>query len=80
MEIGPGGDNKAHVDKRLAEVRELLRQRKYVCTVCGHVYDPAEGDEAHGVKAGTPFADLPDTWVCPAGGESKDRFTPVDEK
>ncbi len=80
MEIGPGGDNKAHVEKRLAEVRKLLRARKYVCTVCGHVYDPAKGDEAHGVKAGTPFAELPDTWVCPGGGESKDRLIPVDEQ
>lgn len=78
MEIGPGGWRRDHVEKRLAEVRELLRQRKYICTVCAHVYDPAQGDEARGVAPGTPFADLPDDWVCPAGGEAKDRFIPVD--
>ena len=39
---------------------------KYVCTVCGHVYD----EEAEGVK----FEDLPDTWVCPMCGVGKDMF------
>ena len=36
---------------------------KYVCTVCGWVYDPAVGDPEHGIKPGTSFADLPDDWT-----------------
>jgi rubredoxin len=47
---------------------------KYVCTVCGYVYDPAVGDPDNGVEPGTPFAKLPDDWVCPVCGASKDQF------
>jgi rubredoxin len=48
---------------------------KYVCNVCGYVYDPAEGDPDNGVKAGTAFENLPDDWVCPICGASKDEFS-----
>lgn len=47
---------------------------KYVCTVCGYVYDPAEGDPDNGVSPGTSFADLPDDWVCPVCGADKSQF------
>ena len=47
---------------------------KYVCTVCGHIYDPAEGDPDAGIPAGTPFEDLPDNWVCPVCGVTKADF------
>ena len=49
---------------------------KYVCTVCGYVYDPALGDPDSGIKAGTSFDDLPDDWVCPVCGAGKDQFEP----
>ena len=44
--------------------------KKYVCTVCGWVYDPAEG----GIAPGTAFEDIPDDWVCPLCGVGKDDF------
>jgi rubredoxin len=47
---------------------------KYVCTVCGYVYDPEEGDPDNGVAAGTPFKDIPDDWTCPVCGATKDQF------
>ncbi len=49
---------------------------KYVCQVCGYVYDPALGDPDNGVKPGTAFADLPEDWVCPVCGADKDSFSP----
>jgi rubredoxin len=49
---------------------------KYVCNVCGYVYDPAQGDPESGVAAGTPFKDLPAEWVCPICGAGKDEFSP----
>lgn len=49
---------------------------KYVCTVCGWVYDPAVGDPDNGIDPGTAFADLPDDWVCPVCGAEKDQFEP----
>jgi len=47
---------------------------KYVCQVCGYIYDPAEGDSDSGVSPGTKFEDLPDDWVCPVCGAEKDEF------
>jgi len=52
--------------------------KKYVCDVCGYIYDPAEGDKDGGIKPGTAFEDLPADWVCPMCGASKDDFSPVD--
>lgn len=48
--------------------------QKYVCGVCGYVYDPANGDPDNGIKAGTKFEDLPEDWVCPVCGASKSQF------
>ena len=47
---------------------------KYRCTVCEYVYDPSLGDPGNGIKLGTAFEDLPDTWVCPECGVGKDMF------
>ena len=47
---------------------------KYECTLCGYIYDPAEGDPDNGVEAGTAFNDLPADWECPLCGASKDDF------
>ena len=47
---------------------------KYRCIVCGWLYDPAVGDPDNGIKPGTKFEDLPDTWVCPECGVGKDSF------
>ena len=49
---------------------------KYVCDVCGWVYDPAVGDPENNVPPGTAFEDLPDDWVCPECGATKDQFSP----
>ncbi len=46
---------------------------KYECP-CGYIYDPAEGDLAHGVEPGTAFEDLPDGWVCPKCGAEREYF------
>ena len=53
--------------------------KKYECTACGHIYDPAVGDPDSGIKPGTAFEDLPDVWVCPVCGVGKDEFEPVEE-
>jgi rubredoxin len=47
---------------------------RYVCILCGYVYDPAEGDPEGGIPAGTPFEELPEDWVCPACGVGKEYF------
>jgi len=48
--------------------------KKYVCSACGYVYDPAQGDPDNGVAPGTAFADVPEGWVCPLCGVGKEMF------
>lgn len=50
--------------------------KRYVCDLCGFVYDPAEGDPVNGVDPGTPFEDLSEDWLCPACGVGKEYFIP----
>ena len=47
---------------------------KYECGVCKYIYNPKTGNEKAGIAPGTNFEDLPDNWVCPVCGESKDVF------
>nr|WP_072515105.1 rubredoxin [Ndongobacter massiliensis] len=53
--------------------------KKYECTACGYIYDPALGDPDNGIAPGTAFEDLPEDWVCPMCGVGKDEFEPVAE-
>jgi rubredoxin len=52
--------------------------KKYVCDVCGYIYDPEVGDPDSGIEPGMSFEDLPDDWVCPDCGAGKDDFSPAD--
>lgn len=58
----------------VGEIVFKTRTGKYVCSVCGYVYDPAMGDESQGITPGTPFEELPDDWHCPRCSQPKDRF------
>ena len=49
-----------------------------MCALCGYIYDPAEGDPAHGIAPGTAFADLPASWSCPLCGVDKGMFKQAD--
>lgn len=52
---------------------------KYVCDVCGWVYDESIGDPANGIMQGTRFEDLPDEFTCPLCYVGKEEFSEVDE-
>ena len=47
---------------------------KYVCSVCGYIYDEAAGDPGNGIAPGTKFEDLPAGFVCPMCGVGKGMF------
>lgn len=53
-----------------------MQDDKWVCTSCGYVYDPAQGDPAHGIPPGTAFENLPEKWRCPICYVAKDQFDP----
>lgn len=47
---------------------------KYVCEVCGWIYDEAEGLPEAGIAPGTKFQDLPEDFECPLCGVGKEQF------
>jgi rubredoxin len=63
-----------YFDPEKSKKKEKKQTRKYRCVVCGYIYDPEMGDPVRGTVKGTPFEDLPDDWVCPVCGMSKDKF------
>lgn len=48
--------------------------RQWMCAPCGWIYDEAEGMPEHGIAPGTPFDAIPDDWICPDCGVTKDDF------
>ena len=48
---------------------------KYVCNVCGYVYDEAAGEPENGIAAGTAFDALPESYACPVCAVGKDEFS-----
>lgn len=52
----------------------MMFMDRYVCIICGYVYDPAVGDPESGIAPGTAFEDIPDDWVCPLCGVGKEHF------
>ncbi|MDD4822584.1 MAG: rubredoxin [Bacteroidales bacterium] len=53
--------------------------KKYICTVCDYIYDPEKGDPDSDIQPGTAFEDLPDDWVCPLCGVTKEDFEVVED-
>ena len=49
---------------------------RWICKVCGVIYDPAQGDPDSGIAAGTPFESIPEDWSCPICGTRKGNFVP----
>jgi len=66
----------SYIEERKETVSKMA---KYKCTVCGYIYDPKLGDADGGIKPGTPFEEIPDDWVCPVCGASKDQFEKIEE-
>ena len=51
---------------------------KYLCAICGYIYDPEEGDPDNDIAPGTPFEELPDDWCCPVCGAGPEEFDPAE--
>jgi flavin reductase (DIM6/NTAB) family NADH-FMN oxidoreductase RutF/rubredoxin len=63
---------------RTEAIQEVRKMDKYKCLICGYVYDPEIGDPNSGIKPGTSFEELPDSWVCPICGAAKDQFEKIE--
>jgi flavin reductase (DIM6/NTAB) family NADH-FMN oxidoreductase RutF/rubredoxin len=61
-------------DEGAAAAKPAGKALRYVCSVCGYVYDPDQGDPDSGIAPGTRFEDIPDSWACPVCGAEKSMF------
>jgi rubredoxin len=52
---------------------------KYICNVCGWIYDPSKGVPELNIPPGIAFQDLPNDFACPECGVGKDQFTVIKE-
>jgi rubredoxin len=53
---------------------ETATAQQWICTSCGFIYDPADGDPDGGIPPGTAFEDIPGDWFCPVCGARKKDF------
>lgn len=58
---------------------ETQTKQLWICTSCGFIYDPDDGDPDGGIPPGTPFDEIPDTWFCPVCGARKADFEPYED-
>ena len=59
------------------EDKETSSSPRYQCSLCGYIYEQEKGDPDGGIAPGTPFEEIPDSWVCPVCGAGKDQFKQV---
>ncbi len=59
-------------------IEEEHCMKRYICGVCGYVYDPEKGEPDNDIAPGTSFDDVPDDWICPECGAGKEDFEPED--
>lgn len=52
--------------------------KRYMCVICGWIYDEAEGDPDHGIAPGTRWEDVPETFTCPDCDATKSDFELVE--
>ena len=60
------------------EPERISDVKKYMCLICGFIYDEAEGRPDEGIPAGTKWADIPLSWRCPDCGSGKEDFEMVE--
>ena len=61
-----------------ASAETAATYRKFMCVVCGFIYDEEAGLPEEGIEPGTRWEDIPDTWTCPDCGVTKDDFEMIE--
>lgn len=52
--------------------------KKWQCAMCGYIYDEELGDPEAGLAPGTRWADVPEDWICPDCGSTKNEFAMIE--
>jgi rubredoxin len=57
---------------------QVLIVKKWMCIVCGLIYDEAQGWPDDGIAPGTRWEDVPADWMCPECGVGKEDFEMIE--
>ncbi len=52
--------------------------KRYMCLICGFIYDEEKGWPDEGIAPGTRWEEVPATWICPECSATKDHFEMVE--
>lgn len=52
--------------------------KKYICLLCGYIYDEEQGHPEEGLEPGTRWEDIPEDWICPECGAMKSDFKMIE--
>ncbi len=56
----------------------MQKYKRYICVICGFIYDEVQGCPEEGLQPGTLWDDIPENWFCPDCGASKQDFELID--
>ena len=66
------------ISRTLRLNRDPISMKKYMCLICGWIYDEATGWPEDNIQPGTQWDDVPMNWTCPECGARKDDFEMVE--
>ena len=55
-----------------------ITMKKYMCIICGYIYDEAEGWPQDNIPPGTKWEDIPEDWMCPDCAATKADFEMIE--
>ena len=64
--------------RSITATRKTNPMKKYMCLICGWIYDEEKGWPEDGIAPGTCWDDVPLAWTCPECGAVKDDFEMVE--
>ena len=76
--VGAPWQNTAPLDADNHLMTSDNQYKRYMCVVCGLIYDEAEGWPEDGIVPGTRWEDVPETWTCPDCGAGKEDFEMIE--
>ena len=59
-------------------IKTMVIYKKFLCVICGFIYNEAEGWPEDGIEAGTLWENVPENWFCPDCGASKEDFEMIE--
>jgi rubredoxin len=67
-----------YIGRILIPPAQEISMKKYMCLLCGYIYDELAGCPEEGIEPGTPWEKVPEDWLCPECGAGKADFVMVE--